>query len=143
MYWDDYNLPNTGTDRNNQRGDAMSYSLSGAVLKLEGVVAQEDYMMAMSLHSFIQRGRRILKVDAAAVEDINATILLMLDSARDLLQQSSRNLVVENPSPRFLMQMRKADLNFSLVKKGQIVELHEWGQFDVIFSGNQQRDGRM
>lgn len=105
----------------------MSYSLSGAVLKLEGVVAHDDYMMAMSLHGFIQRRRRILKVDAAEVEEINATIMLILDSAKTLLQQEGRDLVVEDPSPRFIEQMRNAGLKFSIVNKGQIVELHEWG----------------
>jgi anti-anti-sigma regulatory factor len=131
------------TDRNNKLGDAMSYSLSGAVLKLEGVMAHDDYMMVMSLHCFIKHGRRILKVDAADVEDINDTILLILDSARALLRQSGRDMVVENPSPRFIFQMRQAGLNFSFVNKGQIVEFHERGQFDVTYSGNRKRDSRL
>ena len=117
----------------------MSYSLSGAVLKLEGVVAHDDYTMATSLQDFIQRGRRILKVDAADVEEINDTILLILDSARALLQEVDREMVVENPSPRFLVQMNKSGLDFSLTKKGQIIEFPKWGPFDVTYSGHQKR----
>ena len=110
---------------------------------MEGVVAHDDYLMVMSLHGFIKHGRRILKVDAADVEDINDTILLILDSARALLRQSGRDMVVENPSPRFIFQMRQAGLNFSFVNKGQIVEFHERGQFDVTYSGNRKRDSRL
>ncbi|MBF0445449.1 MAG: anti-sigma factor antagonist [Magnetococcales bacterium] len=66
----------------------------------------------MSLHGFIKNGAKTLTVDASGVEEVNGTILLILDSARSLLQQSGRNMVLQNPSPRFVFKMKNAGLNF-------------------------------